>query len=342
MRTMISQNTMRMLATVALIATAATVISCNKHLPDPALPQGTAIQFTTEDNWTKAIADESTLESEGFRVWGWFKGTTEGHIFYTNKTDDGTHVTDSNGEWTYDPENPRYWMNGTYDFFAVYPNAIAANVTHANDAFTFAYTLPSNANEQVDILVASSPDIDGSDSSVHESGVNLRFEHALCQLSFEATATKSKDEEQSNTNDNLKAIIYGIDIYARESGSYSSVTEEWVSSGTIENIYSVKGNDNLIMGEWTTLESGIIMLPQNLSGARLEVRYYGEREDKTLGVCTYKHFFDSNANWEKAQKIKYQIEIARNGAILFTPVVTPWVNASGGSFIVNTPGTATN
>lgn len=328
-----------MLATVALIATAATVISCNKHLPDPALPQGTAIQFTTEDNWTKAIADESTLESEGFRVWGWFKGTTEGHIFYTNKTDDGTHVTYSNGEWTYDPENPRYWMNGTYDFFAIYPQDLNNNVTYDDGDFKVAYNVAS----QEDLLVAKPPIIDGVNPPI-EDGVVLGFAHALCQLEFQAKAKPidvgSDEGGEDNVDENVyMAILTGIDIVnAAKSATYSSKSVSWTGfeyPAEGQTTFSiVKESENLAKleeGKTIVYETGIMMLPQkSRTGSdkiTLRVSYKGGVRDAVLDIT----------EWLPGKKYTYILVIDQNANITFeTPIVTDWVKTSGGNFVIDT------
>lgn len=312
-----------MLATVALIATAATVISCNKHLPDPELPQVTAIQFTTEDNWTKAIADESTLKSEGFRVWAWFTGATSGNAF----GDNGTHVTYADNAWTYSPT--RYWMNGSYDFFAVYPEN--SEVETKDKDFTITY----NVDSQADLLVATPVDAEGNplttiDGGTYNSSVDLKFEHVLCQLEFKAIS-KALD---------LQAALYGIDIYASGSGTYSSANESWTNAPGTDKIYTTSGHSNLNGIEYQVVESGIMMIPQALNEVSFIIRYYGKDEDGNLGEARTEVFLKNLAypQWESGKKYTYLLSVTENGQITFgTPIVTPWVNASGGSFIIPTP-----
>ena len=190
-------NAMRSLTAATLIALSAVTLSCTKTQIEPETPKGPAIEFSTKDPWTKATDEAalSALKATGFQVWGWFEGTTSGHIFHSEgKTDDGTHVTHVDGNWTYSPA--KYWMNGLYDFAAVYPQD-TPNVTFNPQTDEEGNTLLDgkpvliiqdfDSSTQKDLLVAlnSGEDGNGIDGGNHPDEVALTFQHALSSLNVQ-------------------------------------------------------------------------------------------------------------------------------------------------------------
>ena len=308
----------------AIVLTLAVTTGCSKNsigpsdnLADGLNPSsGTPIAFETEELFSKAeIVDDETLKSSGFGVWCWYEGGTSGLMF------DGTEVTHNGTEWTYNPV--RYWLNGTYNFFAAYPSTLLVN--HTGSDFTFSYDVAN----QVDVVAAYTGNIDGGN---HPDAVALNFKHLLCQLEFAA---------KSNATD-MQAILYGIDIVgAVKTATYSASTDTWTNPTVSSDIvYTVKGNDNLNGVDYTTLETGIMMIPQGVGGVDLIVRYYGADANGTLSPQerTYNIPTSEVAIWEKGKKYKYLLSVEENGQITFAaPTVTEWTTASGGSFIINTP-----
>lgn len=302
-----------------LIGCSKTSIAPSSDPLDP--PSGAPIEFSTQDAFTKAVVTgKSDIENDpaGIRVWDWHTS-----LAYPNGTHtfEGTQVTYSEGTWRYSPT--RYWLNGTYDFFAVYPSSLSAS--REGNGFNVDYSIDS----QSDVLIASQNGIDGSNPP---EVVVLNFEHMLCQLEFAA---------KSNATD-MQAILYGIDIVgAADAATYSTTSSSWTGLEYNKNIaYIVKGSDNLNGVDYTTLETGILMIPQNLNNVRLVVRYYGAADDNTLSPqeVTYNLPTDTISAWEKGKKYKYLLTVEENGQISFAaPVITDWVTASGGSFIIDTP-----
>ena len=156
------------------------LIGCSKTSiapsSDPFDPSsGAPIEFSAQDAFTKAVVtDESDIENDpaGILVWDWHTS-----LAYPNGTHtfDAEQVTYSSelGAWTYSPT--RYWLNGTYDFFAVYPSSLSAS--REGNGFNVEYSIDS----QSDVLIASQNGIDGSNPP---EAVVLNFEHMLCQLEF--------------------------------------------------------------------------------------------------------------------------------------------------------------
>ena len=148
---------MRSLTAATLIALSAVTLSCTKTQIEPENPKGPAIEFSTKDPWTKA-QDKAALEAMrkgSFNVWGWFRGTTNGHVFDATEVYDATYNSETDSfssitpNWTYAPESPRYWMNGLYDFAAVYPfdtPNVTFNPQTDEEGNTYEVVLETNAN----------------------------------------------------------------------------------------------------------------------------------------------------------------------------------------------------
>ncbi len=170
---------------------------CRKEdTPAPDTPSGTPIAFTPETATKAAVSGKEDIQNDpnGFRVWSWFQGTTSGPMFGA----DGTQVTydTATSAWTYSPT--RYWMNGTYDFAAIYPAAIttgegeAATTTKiagtyapATSGGTPVLTVPNfDATTQADLLVAFNNGTDGTgiNGATPPDAVDLTFQHALSNI----------------------------------------------------------------------------------------------------------------------------------------------------------------
>ena len=182
----------------ALAACTKTTISPNDDLTNALNPSsGAPIAFETEDAFTKAVIDNiNDLQVEGnkFRVWSHFQGTTSGPMF----TEDGTEVEYKklNEEsipqygWTYNPT--RYWLNGTYDFAAVYPSTVTGTYAPATAGATPTLTINNfDVTTQDDLLVAfnNGPDGNGIDGSQGKANnpVELKFQHALSCIQLKLT-----------------------------------------------------------------------------------------------------------------------------------------------------------
>ena len=301
---------------------------CNKGLDtrveDPA-SSGTPISFTSEDSWTRAeTSNLAAIQSGGFQVWG--KLTTD---TYPNGTqqfgESGTLVTyaAAKSEWTYSPV--RYWMKGTYDFFAVYPPSLAESATVDSRGVKFDYDVTT----QKDILAAHPEPIKGEE---RPSAVRLDFSHLLSKLEFAAKSSSS-----------FKAELNGIDIkIVAKSASYSSATSQWSNHQVSRDIiYTVRGNENL-GSAYVTLESDILMIPQDYKDVILVVRYMvnGTQKSVNLSIPSYT---DKNGNtvttWQPGFKYTYNLSVEGSGPdtpIIFdVPTVTPWVEAYGGGFLIN-------
>lgn len=258
---------------------------CRKEdTPAPDTPSGTPIAITPETATKAAVSGVEDIQNDanGFRVWSWFQGTTSGPMFGA----DGTPVTydTATSAWTYSPT--RYWMNGNYDFAAIYPaaittgegdaattTAIAGTYAPATAGGTPVLTVPNfDATTQTDLLVAFNNGTDGTgiNGATPPDAVDLTFQHALSciqvrvKLNAEQFYTIERDQDGNQVLDENQNPV-------RVQNGYASVTKigfrNVSTSGTL-----VASNTETRSIEWTPTEStGQIVL--NYIEQPVEVTY---------------------------------------------------------------------
>lgn len=371
------------LATLALMLAALTActktnITPNDDLTNALNPSsGAPIAFETEDAFTKAVIDDiNDLEVEGnkFRVWSHFQGTTSGPMF----TEEGTEVEYKklNEEsipqygWTYSPT--RYWLNGTYDFAAVYPATIPVEVngeiTQQPISGTYAPaeggTTPIltvkdfDVTNQDDLLVAFNTGIDGGN---HPSSVELNFQHALSCIQLRLNL---KPEDFYEIDDETDTPILSEDHqlgYAvitkvglrnvSTTGSLmaskeSEISYDWTPSTTLGNVdFVLTGSDMVSITHSPTdcLSNGILAIPQPILGTSGEL--YLEVNIDFPGVINepirrvYNIPLDAAGEivpiWEANKKYIYFGEIDQNFAIEFSvTTINKWEDNPLGGFNV--------
>lgn len=97
---------------------------------------------------------------------------------------DGMDVTKENGVWT--PAVTKFWpTQGAVNFYSYAPLSIADGVNFTAGSQTITYEVPTNCDEQIDVLYAYNA---GLTKAVKNVAVNFR--HALSQVVFRAKNTK--------------------------------------------------------------------------------------------------------------------------------------------------------
>lgn len=350
-------NAMRSLTAATLIALSAVTLSCTKTQIEPETPKGPAIEFSTKDPWTKATDEAAlnALKETGFKVWGWFEGTTSGHIFHSEgKTDDGTHVTHVDGNWTYSPA--KYWMNGLYDFAAVYPTTVAGTYAPAQPGEDPILTIPNfDVASQEDLLVAFNTNIDGS---THPEFVSLNFRHLLTKVNLKVSQNFS-EETGDPENDYLikKITISGVS----KGGTYkatpsiaheSGYSEKWTYSNTeatFEKFYDtpiklrdIVDNENNII-PLVVWENSLLLLPQEIVAekVRIQIDYIYRLKDDNEGNKDRERTIDvyvpaTKDLWKSGNQITYTISIASpTNIVLISPTTEPWsTHQPGGTIII--------
>lgn len=337
MSTGILHKAMRTLTTVAMMATVATVLSCNKSTTDPDPQQGPAIVFSPADNWTKAVipsGDEGIAalqqDERGFKVWSWFQGTTSGPMFGVG----GTDVKYNGSAWDY--EDKKYWMNGTYDFAAVYPSTVSGTYAPETSGSTPVLKVTNfDVTDQDDLLVAFNNDIDGNN---HPESVELSFQHTLANLNVQLhVAQEIIDDVIFNV---IEAEVREISFYGI-SKKADYIEDDWTnhSTETIE-IGKVLPTRVTLTGDYQTiLDEGILAIPQELS----ESVYLYILADITLptGQKMQKSWdfplsgIEECPRWEKNVKYTYKAILTAEADIEFEePSVQPWVQGESTGVII--------
>ena len=351
----------------------ASLAGCSKQNISPSdgldPSSGNPIAFEAEDAFTKAVVSDKTdiqNDPNGFRVWSWFQGTTSGPMFGT----DGTQVTydTATSAWTYSPT--RYWMNGNYDFAAIYPaaittgegdaattTAIAGTYAPATTGGTPVLTVPNfDATTQADLLVAFNTGINGA---TPPDAVHLTFQHALSCIQLKLKLNEKdffvEDPDPDNAGQTIKkqvgyafVSILGFNNIATSGNMTATKSEDvsinWTLS-SISNSVRLNYTDNPLQ---VTLEEqqflgdeGLLMMPQGLAQGTGEL--YLQVIIYPLGVASEsitKEFFvplkAGVSEWKPNTKYIYTGVITQDLVIDFNvTTINAWENETLGGFIVS-------
>ena len=321
-----------------------------------------SITFDPDDAFTKAlVSDVADIQNDpnGFRVWSWFEGSTPGPMFGAG----GTPVTYDTRDavWTYLPT--RYWMNGIYDFAAIYPAAITtgkgetAVTTPINGTYAPAstgsvptLTVPDfDVTSQTDLLVAFNNGTDGTgiNGATPPEAVNLSFQHVLSLIQLELSL--DKDDFYRPTETGTEQIGYA---FVSESGfnniptklrldatSYDDMT--WTSLAVSD--YHIIFEDALEVdkAEYFLGEDGTLVMPQLLND---NVQLYFKVSILFPGISDRPITKDYNIQlntlttkeWLPGKKYKYIGTIDQDFTIDFSVVrVNNWIDDTLGGVIIN-------
>jgi hypothetical protein len=327
---------------VAIAACTKTDIKPNDDLTNGLNPSsGAPIAFETKDAFTKAVINnKADLEVEGnaFRVWGWFQGTTSGAMFETAGTP-VTYAKDENGNlnWTYTP--PRYWMNGTYDFAAVYPSTFSGTYKPSDENSTAPVLTVKDFDitKQDDLLVAYNKGIQGAGRTANDA-VNLTFQHVLSSLNVQFCVDQVNiDGVDVNVIEAEVREIYFNGVSRK--GEY--VGDEWTNHSTeTTRIGQVLSTRMTLTGDYQTiLEEGLLAIPQEMkTGVSLYILAditlpTGQKMQKSWDLplsdipeCT---------EWEKGKKYLYKATLTAEADIEFEePSVQLWIQGESTGIII--------
>ena len=237
-----------------------------------------------------------------FAVWGWHTaaGATPTDIFNGERIyRDGIGAT---APWTYNV--PRFWVEGSYDFYALYPypadgSGVTARVTA--DGIT-SITLNS-PKADIDLMTATATR-DYSPANPNASAVGFTFDHLLSRVSFVA-ATGSDNIIVNNLT--LSGIAF--------SGTYAS--SGWVLDET-SSISAVSGIAVSTSGTTDLLD--MLLIPQTISAECILTLDYsadGQKVEKTLII-------PASPEWVAGKSYVYTLMLHYTDATL-TVSVEPWV-----------------
>lgn len=356
---------------VALTGCSKTSIAPSSDPFDPS--SGAPIEFSAQDALTKAVVtDESDIENDpaGILVWDWHTS-----LAYPNGTHtfDAEQVTYSSelGAWTYSPT--RYWLNGTYDFAAVYPSTVTATYAPAQLGEDPILTVEDfDVTNQDDLLVAFNTDIDGSKGK-EDNPVMLNFTHALARVKIKLKlneddfyVTTEEEDEEGNKVSVTRPIGYGyavaagfkkISNVATLSGT-NSTNIYWMPSETsdgklnlsdmvVEYDTSSENSEYIQLGveDVDILGSdGLFVLPQSFTEDNNDANIYINVALLFPNISNRLITQEievplntlSTTSWEPNKVYTYIGTITQEFTIEFSIVsVTDWVDDTLGGFIVN-------
>lgn len=250
---------------------------------------------TAESDTRKVITRGAPLTEDNFDKFHvlayWKKGDSSVDRFYMNE--DAT----KNGDiWRTD--RTYYWPGAThsFQFYAWAPvDAEFTSTPTSPTETTLTYTVPANAADQKDIVVATTNEISGD----NDAAVPLTFRHICTAVRFSVGS-----EMQPGT---IKSVaLKGI----RDTGTYDMKTGKWsnvTGTTTFTQVLDKTTTGGETEGTAITDEVGIfMMLPGTLQpGAEVEVVFVDEKGDE--------HTYNASiagTDWPMGKTINYKISIS--------------------------------
>ena len=221
--------------------TACTIVSQRESGPDEPITFASYLPDVT-----KAVVNNEE-DMEDFAVWGWHTaaGAAPTDIFDGERIyRDGTGVT---APWTYDV--PRFWVEGHYDFYALYPYPADGSGVTAEGITSITLNSP---NADIDLMTATAtrnyPD-EG------DGAVAFTFDHLLSRVSIQAEAGAGNVQITSLTFSGMY-----------DGGNYNPATASWDFTGRAADgsISLSEGSRPLTVtpGEPVPVLPDLLMIPQ--------------------------------------------------------------------------------
>lgn len=296
-----------------------TVASCTSTLSDEPTADARAISFIPAAETRAAVTGTSLPGGSSFLVWGGY-GDNASSINATNVFD-GETVTESNGVWNY-TGGTRYWSAGkTYNFYAVYPADVVADVSTDGSITVTNFDCSKTGADAVDLMTATSIGITYTAEQTPQP-VAMEFSHLLAKVEFVGKS------EGGNATVN-KLVLGGISTKGTYDGS---LTPLWGNLTSQEAITIDNSTDLTPDGE--NVSDDMLLIPQTLTAPQLTVTYSTDTE--TNRTETYTLPIDIISSWMAGQSYRYTFTITGGGYIIFdAPTVNKWGSATGGSITID-------
>lgn len=280
-----------------------TVASCTSTLSDEPTTDTRAISFMPAAE-TRAAVEGGTLPDD-FLVWGGYSNTPlfKGETVHP----DGSY---ENGM--------RYWVPGTYLFYAIYPATIKDKTTFSNGTFTVKdFDCSETGADAVDLMTAASEIITYQEGSNPPGSVNLPFQHELAKVKF---TVKSENTVAIVSSFKVYGVNYQGTLAKGQTAIWNSVTActETNTPYKLENFTfnTTNGFEKDMLGD-------VLLIPDNdLTDAKLYIayRYQGETTDRTSTINLQT---TAITQWEAGKSYHYTLTIKR-GTLTVTVTVADW------------------
>lgn len=297
------------LSGAALILTAA---SCTSTLSDEPATDARAISFTPAAE-TRAAVEGGTLPAD-FLVWGGYSNTLlfEGETVHPNGSyENGT----------------RYWVPGTYNFYAVYPATIKDKTTFRNGSLTVKdFDCFATGNAAVDLMTAIPQSI------TYEAGnepqpVAMEFKHELAKV--EVSVRTDQGVTATIKNAKLTGMVYKGTLTATSNSS----TWAPITSTSDETPYQVTEPVKINTPSTTSLFGDILIIPQKTDKLTLNIAITRDKKENTYN-------FDlgtSIAQWTAGRSYRYVLTIEADAITFSDFTVDEWGEThTGGDINIGT------
>lgn len=298
-----------------LAAFCLTFVSCTSTVDD-GLQDSRAITFTPAADTRAAVTGSEDMGD--FQVWGWYGGDGTAA---PNNVFDGTVVYKDAG-WNY-TDGVRYWKAGeTYNFYAVYPTDVKANVSSDGTITVTNFDCSKTGTEAVDLMTATA-----TGNGSNPAPVALTFNHELAKVNVNI-----RTEESTATV--VDATMWGIGYRGNFSKSNGNAQWEILTQATEESSPFTRTKEATIDKLGIPLLNEMLLPPQditNTQGATIYVsyRYTGDN------VPTEKEVTLPAITWAAGKSYTYTLTIEPDGRIHFDPpTINKWGEAQGGIIIV--------
>ena len=296
--------------------TACTIVSQRESGPDEPI---TFASFLPDV--TKAGVVESEAAMNEFAVWGWHTaadatGADQTAIFDREKVyRDGT-VPGS--PWTYDV--PRFWVEGSYDFYALHPDPFTkddgSGVTATCTADGITSIALNSPNADIDLMTATATRNYPGDG---DGAVAFTFDHLLSRVSIQAEAGADNIDIISLTLSNI--ALDGTYDPAAASDHWTcgtadgSILAEIPQSGLPLNSETATG-----IADWLFIPQTLSVSPGTPASATVVYTISGVPETKYITL-------PQEPIWAAGKHYKYVLYLGMTDVTL-NIYITPW-DASG-------------
>ncbi len=279
-----------------LAAFCLTFVSCTSTVDD-GLQDSRAITFTPAADTRAAVTGFKDMGD--FQVWGWYGGDGTAA---PNNVFDGTVVYKDAG-WNY-TDGVRYWKAGeTYNFYAVYPTDVKANVSSEGTITVTNFDCSQTGEKAVDLMTAIREGVDADKMIAGGGTVTLTFRHELARVTCSVKSELSSVTVQSLL---LANVGYKGTLTRTTAGNQWSELATYGTDNTPFNIkapFELNATDGLLRDNVL----GDLLLPQQQLTQALFVlvyRYDNDTADRTatLGL-------PAGSQWNAGEYYNYTLTL---------------------------------
>ena len=271
-----------------------------------AYPQTRGAQKNTSTSLSDYCGDTGTFGmlasvlDNGSEDWVPYISNTEMNI-------DGSLADGSDVYW------PGTWRDCSIRFYAYAPYSNDDNENSDGTVGGIPYTNPSNADEQIDFLVAAT---DAYESGYYPEEVPLTFTHALTAVAFKFSFTDLNKEDYPTQITGI--TINGVGMVGTYSVAYGESEGKWAISEGGEATLTISGDNQNCSGveelkscHWPLNFDAppvdyFLMIPQSMAGISLTVFYNNESGSESQFDVSYPY---EELEWKPGKTVVYKATI---------------------------------